>query len=111
VQVSYSGDDGFEWFGGTVNAKHLISYKTEDDDFDTDNGFLGMVQFGIVARDSSIVDTDAANAFESDNDASGSNNNPKTNAIFSNISAFGPAASETEPAVLRAKHAEGSAMR
>ncbi|PGH39981.1 MAG: hypothetical protein CRN43_05800, partial [Candidatus Nephrothrix sp. EaCA] len=27
IQVSYSGDDSFEWFGGTVNAKHLIAYR------------------------------------------------------------------------------------
>lgn len=111
IQVSHSGDDGFEWFGGTVNAKYLVSYKTEDDDFDTDNGFLGMVQFGLIARDSTIVDTDAANAFESDNDESGSTNGPKTNAIFSNISAFGPAASGTSPVVLKPRHAEGAAMR
>ncbi len=111
VQVSHSGDDGFEWFGGSVNAKYLISYKTEDDDFDTDNGFNGMVQFGLVLRDPNIVDTDAANAFESDNDASGSTAEPFTKAIFSNISAFGPAKSATEPATLLANHAGGSAMR
>ncbi|MBV5314728.1 MAG: T9SS type A sorting domain-containing protein [Prolixibacteraceae bacterium] len=111
VQVSYSGDDGFEWFGGAVNAKYLISYKTEDDDFDTDNGYCGMVQFGLVSRDNSIVDTDAANAFESDNDATGSAAEPFTKAIFSNISAFGPAISATEPATLAANHLGGSALR
>jgi hypothetical protein len=36
VQVSYCGDDSFEWFGGKVNAKHLIAYKGWDDEFDTD---------------------------------------------------------------------------
>jgi hypothetical protein len=111
VQVSYSGDDGFEWFGGTVNAKYLVSYKTEDDDFDTDNGFSGMVQFGLISRDNAIVDTDAANAFESDNDANGTTAEPFTKAIFSNISAFGPAISATEPATLAANHLGGSAMR
>ena len=111
VQVSYSGDDAYEWFGGTVNCKHLVCYSTEDDNFDTDNGYLGMVQFGLTARDTSIVDTDAANGFESDNDATGTENDPKTHAIFSNVSAFGPAISATEPPVLRPKHAEGSAMR
>lgn len=111
VQVSYSGDDGFEWFGGAVNAKYLISYKTEDDDFDTDNGFVGMVQFGLVSRDANIVDSDAANAFESDNDAAGSAAEPFTHAIFSNISAFGPSVSATEPATLLPNHAGGSAMR
>ena len=111
VQVSYSGDDGFEWFGGASNAKYLISYKTEDDDFDTDNGFSGMVQFGLISRDPLIVDTDAANAFESDNDAAGSTAEPFTKAIFSNISAFGPSKSATEPATLATNHAGGSAMR
>ncbi|MGB4414420.1 MAG: hypothetical protein WBI53_05990, partial [Paludibacter sp.] len=39
IQVSYSGDDSFEWFGGTVNAKHLIALRGWDDDFDTDFGY------------------------------------------------------------------------
>jgi hypothetical protein len=111
IQVSYSGDDAYEWFGGTVNAKYLISYKTEDDDFDTDNGFRGLVQYGLILRDPEIVDTDAANAFESDNDAAGSTAEPFTHAVFSNVSAFGPAKSATEPANLLPKHADGSAMR
>jgi hypothetical protein len=111
IQVSNSGDDGYEWFGGAVNAKHLISYRTEDDDFDTDNGYVGMVQFGITARDSSIVDTDTANGFESDNDAAGSSNDPKTNAVFSNITMVGPSENNTTPTVLRTNHNEGSGAR
>ena len=90
VQVSYSGDDAFEWFGGTVNAKHLIAFSTEDDDFDTDNGFGGMVQFGVIVRNPDLSDTDTANGFESDNDASGSAATPLTSAIFSNITIYGP---------------------
>ncbi len=111
IQVSNSGDDGYEWFGGAVNAKHLISYRTEDDDFDTDNGFVGLVQFGIAARDSSIVDTDTANGFESDNDAAGSSNSPKTNALFTNMTMVGPSETNTSPVVLRTNHNEGSGMR
>jgi len=111
IQISYSGDDAYEWFGGSVNAKHLISFCTEDDDFDTDNGYKGMVQYCVALRDPNIVDTDAANTFESDNDAAGSATEPFTTAIFSNVSAFGPAESKTNPATLLPKHAEGSAMR
>lgn len=111
IQVSYSGDDAYEWFGGAVNCKYLISFKTEDDDFDTDNGYKGMVQFGVILRSNDVVDTDAANGFESDNDADGSATEPFTKGIFSNISAFGPAITATEPASLAGKHAEGSAMR
>jgi hypothetical protein len=92
VQVTYAKDDAFEWFGGTVNCKHLIAYKTQDDDFDSDNGFSGKVQFGIVLRDSTIADISRSEAFESDNDASGSINSPQTKAVFSNLTLIGPRA-------------------
>lgn len=95
VQVSYAKDDAFEWFGGTVNCRYLIAYKTQDDDFDTDNGYSGSVQYGLVFRDSAIADISRSEAFESDNDASGTANNPKTLAVFSNITAIGPRATLT----------------
>lgn len=90
VQVSYSGDDAFEWFGGTVNANYLIAYKTWDDDFDTDFGFSGKVQFASAFRDPNVADKSGSNIFESDNDGSGSTNAPFTSATFANVSAFGP---------------------
>lgn len=91
VQVSYSGDDAYEWFGGTVNAKHLVSYRTLDDDFDTDWGYSGNVQYGLALRDPAVADQCScsdSNGFESDNDASGSDLTPQTSAKFSNISIF-----------------------
>jgi hypothetical protein len=95
VQISYANDDSFEWFGGTVNCKHLISFRTLDDDFDTDNGFNGKVQFGIVLRDSGVADISKSEAFESDNDANGSTLTPQTKAIFSNMTIIGPRATPT----------------
>lgn len=92
IQVSYAKDDAFEWFGGTVNCKYLIAYKTLDDDFDTDNGYRGKVQFGLAIRDSVLADGSRSEAFESDNNSSGSGATPKTAAIFSNITAIGPKA-------------------
>ncbi len=92
VQVSFANDDSIEWFGGTVNCSHLISYKTLDDDFDTDNGFSGRVQFGISLRDSSVADISKVEAFESDNDANGSQLTPQTKAVFSNMTIVGPRA-------------------
>ncbi len=56
VQVSYSGDDAFEFFGGTVNASHLIAYRSVDDDFDFDQGYTGNLQYGISIKDPNIVD-------------------------------------------------------
>ncbi|CAN5320195.1 hypothetical protein BH09BAC2_BH09BAC2_06660 [soil metagenome] len=90
VQVLYAADDSFEWFGGTVNCDHLIAYKGLDDEFDTDNGFSGKVQFGIGIRDSSIADISGSNGFESDNDAGGSALNPQTSAVFANMTLVGP---------------------
>jgi len=91
IQVSYSGDDSYEWFGGTVNAKHLIAYRGLDDDFDTDNGYSGMIQFAVALRDPAIADEAGdSNGFESDNDATGSTNTPYVHAIFSNFSMYGP---------------------
>jgi len=92
IEVTYAKDDAYEWFGGTVNCKYLIAYKTQDDDFDTDNGFSGKVQFGLIIRDSSIADISKSEAFESDNDANGSTLTPITSAIFSNVTAIGPKA-------------------
>ena len=85
VQVSYANDDSFEWFGGTVNCKHIIAFRGIDDDFDTDNGYSGKLQFGIGLRDSLVADISGSKAFESDNDANGSANLPQTRAIFSNF--------------------------
>ncbi len=95
VQVSYAKDDAYEWFGGSVNCKYLIAYKTLDDDFDTDNGFSGKIQFGLIIRDSLLADISRSEAFESDNNSGGTTATPKTSAIFSNITAIGPRATLT----------------
>jgi len=92
VQCSFINDDAFEWFGGTVSAKHLVAYRCLDDDFDTDNGFSGTVQYGLSVKDPAISDDPAVSTsegFESDNDATGSTNFPKTSAKFYNITHIG----------------------
>ena len=93
VQTSFIKDDAFEWFGGTVNCSHLVSYRCTDDDFDTDFGYSGCVQFGLVLRDPSWSDGVSggeSNGFESDNDGTGTVAKPFVKAIFSNITMVGP---------------------
>lgn len=92
IQVSYSGDDAFEWFGGTVNSRYLVAYRSLDDDFDTDNGYTGVNQFGLGIRGTLLADASGSNGFESDNNATGSNASPVTAATFANYSLFGPKA-------------------
>lgn len=95
IQVSYSGDDAIEWFGGTVNAKYLVTFRTWDDDFDTDCGFQGKVQFGAIVRDN-VADLSGSKGFESDSYQSGTysgipwDGSKATRPIFSNITAIGP---------------------
>ncbi|MBL7872866.1 MAG: hypothetical protein JNM78_14715 [Cyclobacteriaceae bacterium] len=90
IQVSFSGDDSFEWFGGTINTQYLVAYRGWDDEFDTDFGFRGNSQFLASFRDPNIADKSGSNGFESDNDGSGSTKTPLTAAKFSNVTIFGP---------------------
>ncbi len=74
VQSHFIADDGFEWFGGTVNANHLVSSGNDDDNLDCDNGFSGTVQFFLAIEDKNL----ANRGMECDNDANGSANQPIT---------------------------------
>ncbi len=51
VEVFNNDDDGFEWFGGTVNTKYLVSAGNADDSYDWDEGFKGKGQFWVVIQD------------------------------------------------------------
>jgi hypothetical protein len=46
-EVYCNFDDGFEWFGGTVNTSHLMVSHIGDDSFDYDQGYAGVTQFGV----------------------------------------------------------------
>lgn len=67
VQVSYSAGDGYAWFGGTVNAKNLLAYRTTDDDWTVDWGYTGNVQFGASLRDPNVFDASGSNGLEVEN--------------------------------------------
>ncbi len=90
VQTSFGGDDAFEWFGGTVNGKFLVAYATIDDIFDVDFGYQGKNQWLLGISDPTLADVSGSNGFETDNDAQGTTNGPKTDADFSNVTILGP---------------------
>ncbi|HLO91778.1 MAG: Ig-like domain repeat protein [Chloroflexota bacterium] len=89
IQASFGLDDSFELFGGTVNAKNLISYRTEDDDFDVDYGHVGYIQFALGIRDANIADQFYSNGLEVDNNGAGTSQTPYTQTVFSNITIIG----------------------
>ena len=66
VQVHNNQDDCVEFFGGTVNVKHLICTGAGDDNLDIDWGYQGKMQFVVVKQSSGvgdhIVESDNTNA-------------------------------------------------
>jgi len=52
VESFNNADDGFEWFGGTVNTRYLVSARNDDDGFDYDEGWRGKNQFWLILMDS-----------------------------------------------------------
>jgi hypothetical protein len=89
-QVSYGGDDGFEWFGGNVDGKYFIALGMWDDCFDIDYGWSGHLQFALSVRYQSSADQSGSNIIETD---SGPNDNPVpflTNGVVSNLTGLGP---------------------
>lgn len=59
-------DDSFEWFGGTVNGKYLVSYEAGDDHFDTSEGYRGLNQFLIAMQSTYLTPRAGAGAVSVD---------------------------------------------
>jgi hypothetical protein len=91
VQVSFSGDDSYEFFGGAVNAKHLVSIANIDDVFDFDNGYSGKLQYLVAQRDPKLADqAGQSNGIESDNSDKAFTTTPRTRPVISNMTIIGP---------------------
>ena len=90
VQVYGGRDDGFEWFGGTVNHRNLIVLGAEDDGLDFDLGYQGRIQNAYVRQVPSIgtVGTDS-NGIESDNNPTAFDAQPRTRPAIANFTVIG----------------------
>jgi len=74
VLVRHTADDCFEFFGGTVDARHLVCQDPGDDAFDWDFGYAGRLQF-LVAQ-ASAGERSGSNGLEGDSDPAGSSAEP-----------------------------------
>lgn len=86
VQCYHGSDDGFEFFGGTVNTSNLVSFGNEDDQFDwtegwngTNTNWYGKIAFGKGNR-----------GIEADNYEFGFANTPISNPTITNLTLVGP---------------------
>ncbi len=89
IVVSYANDDAYEWFGGYNNHKYLIAISTWDDDFDSDRGYSGKVQYGLIIRDANIADKSGSRAFEASSNSNAAAA-PHSACEFANITVVGP---------------------
>jgi len=90
IQCHYSADDSFEWWGGAVQAKYLLSTCADDENFDMDLGFHGKLQYLIGYGDCGFTSTeDAGRGMELNGvgqASEGFNSTPDGGATYANYS-------------------------
>jgi hypothetical protein len=89
IEVAYGNDDAFEFFGGTVNAKHLFALAPDDDAFDFDFGYRGHIQYAVSILDPNETYSANPNGIESDNNGTGALDQPFTQPVISNMTVIG----------------------
>lgn len=85
LQAYKGSDDGFEFFGGTVNLKWAVSTGNSDDSFDWTHGWRGKGQFWVVQQDPVTGD----NGMECDNWETDFNVTPISDPAISNFTLVG----------------------
>lgn len=90
LHVHMSADDGFEFFGGTVNARNLLVTAVGDDMFDWTDGWQGKGQFWVGQQWS----TGGDNGFEGDNNGDSNDVTPRSSPTISHVTLIGSPDSE-----------------
>lgn len=86
VQVHRNADDGVEFFGGTVNVKHVLITGCLDDSLDWTSGWTGKAQFVVLHQWAGGAD----NAIEADNLEASHGATPRSHPQISNMTIVGP---------------------
>ena len=86
VQVHMNDDDGVEFFGGTVNAKHVLVTGVGDDGIDWTDGWIGKLQYAVVQQ----FDDTSDNGIEADNQDLDNTALPRSSPTLSNVTLVVP---------------------
>jgi len=101
-------DDAFEFFGGAVDGKYLVSYNSGDDHFDISEGYVGRLQYLIAYQNVAVVPRPQAGTPSSDpqgiendgcagtNCTNGQNSLPLNIPLVANFTLVGPPAGVNE---------------
>ncbi len=90
IQIHMGKDDCIEFFGGTVNAKHILCTGIADDNLDWTDGWNGKLQFFVAQQYEDAGD----NGIEGDNNAEANATTPRSHPVLSNLTLIGQAGSE-----------------
>lgn len=66
LQTMAGLDDSFEFFGGAVDARYLVSYESGDDHFDMSEGYQGRLQYLVAFQGQRLDPRPAAGSYSSD---------------------------------------------
>lgn len=112
IQTMAGLDDSFEWFGGAVDGRYLVSYEAGDDHFDWSEGYRGRNQFliafqgtrlnpapgtGGISSDPEGFEGDGCPTGEAGCDA-GNAQEPFSMPVFANFTIIGPGTAVTQSA-------------
>lgn len=107
LQAHNGLDDAFEFFGGAVSGKYLVSYETGDDHYDMSEGYVGRLQYliayqskqldprpnaGGVASDPQGIENDGCGSNAGGGCDNGYNSTPFTVPVVANFTLVGSAA-------------------
>jgi len=66
IQTMSGLDDSFEYWGGAVDGRYLVSYESGDDHFDATEGYQGRNQFLISLQTQRLTPAPGSGVFSSD---------------------------------------------
>lgn len=109
VQVHQAADDAFEFFGGTHDARHIISTQQDDDGLDWDFGWNGRVQFAVIQSPPTSGESDPR-GIEADNNVSNNDATPRSSPTIYNVTVIGAEGMEpyTQPAIVLRRGTAGT---
>ena len=89
ILVSQGSDDGFEWFGGSVNATNLAAIGCQDDSFDWTEGWNGTVTNLYSDQSSALQYSADSRGIEADNNQNNPTLTPVSNPTLTNVTLIG----------------------
>lgn len=88
---AYKGsDDGFEFFGGSVNVRNMVATSCSDDSFDWTEGWNGKAQFLVAYQENeSTLGYDCDCLMECDNNGDNNQATPVAHPVIANVTLIG----------------------